>query len=352
MSESRSLINRSTQRGPWGRRLGTLLMVGLLTAGTFASLDAEARRMGGGRSIGRQSQMVQQRQATPPAQPMQQAAPAQAQRGMQPTPAVQPNRSRWLGPIAGLAAGLGIAALLSHFGLGGAFAGMMANLIVIALLAAIGIWVIRKLMNRGRKAEPAYAGAGTNRGGYDASASGGYANGGYAGQNTASLNTAPAASQPASSSSYANEAAGVFGGAASGAATGFGAAAAPSVPAGFDTEAFVRNAKVYFVRLQTAWDEGNTADIREFTTPEMFAEVKIDLASRGPGKNQTDVVQLDADLLGVEDRGGQYEASVRFHGLIRETAGASPEPFEEVWNLTRSGNDGWLLAGIQQINTH
>ncbi|MEX3526583.1 MAG: TIM44-like domain-containing protein [Burkholderia sp.] len=344
MSDSRSFNNRSKQPRPWARRIGTLLMVGLLTAGTFASLDAEARRMGGGRSVGRQSQMVQQRQATPPAQqqPMQQAVPAQ--RGAQPAPAAQANRSRWLGPLAGLAAGLGIAALLSHFGLGGAFASMMANVIVIALLAFIGIWIVRKLMNRNRKPEPAYAGAGSsmNRGGYDAGSSGGYAS---QGQSYAST-----PSQPASSSSYANEAAGVFGG---GAAAGLAAAGAtPSVPAGFDSEAFVRNAKVYFIRLQAAWDEGDMSDIREFTTPEMFAEVKVDLASRGADKNQTDVVQLEAELLGVEERGSQYEASVRFHGLIREAPGASAEPFEEVWNLTKSGSEGWLLAGIQQINLH
>ncbi|WP_414450996.1 TIM44-like domain-containing protein [Burkholderia sp. 22PA0099] len=343
MSDSRSFNNRSKQPGPWARRIGTLFMVGLLMAGTFASLDAEARRMGGGRSMGRQSQMVQQRQATPPAQqPMQQAAPAQ--RGAQPTPAAQPNRSRWLGPIAGLAAGLGIAALLSHFGLGGAFASMMANVIIIALLAFIGIWIVRKIMNRNRKPEPAYAGAGSsmNRGGYGTGSSN--ANGGQA---SPSYSAQP---QPASSSSYANEAAGVFGGASAGAAAG--AMAAPSVPAGFDTEAFVRNAKVYFIRLQAAWDEGNMADIREFTTPEMFAEVKVDLSSRGAGKNQTDVVQLDAELLNAEQNGSQSEASVRFHGLIRESANAGPEPFEEVWNLTKSGNEGWLLAGIQQINLH
>ncbi len=221
---------------------------------------------------------------------------------------------------------------------------MMANVIVIALLAFIGIWLVRKFMNRNRKPEPAYAGAGSsmNRGGYDSGS-----NGGYASQNQA---YAPASSQPqpASSSSYANEAAGVFGGGAAAAAAG----TASSVPAGFDSEAFVRNAKVYFVRLQAAWDEGNMTDIREFTTPEMFAEVKVDLASRGADKNQTDVVQLDAELLGVEERGNQYEASVRFHGLIREAPGASAAPFDEVWNLSKSGSEGWLLAGIQQINLH
>jgi len=344
MSESRSLFNRSKPSKPWARRVGTLLMVGLLTAGTFASLDAEAKRMGGGRSIGRQSSTVTQRQATPPAQqPMQQAAPNQAQRAnpAAPAPAAQPNRSRWLGPIAGLAAGLGIAALLSHFGLGGAFASMMANVIVIALLAMIGIWLVRKFMNRRRAQEPAYSVGGS------ASSSGGYSQSPSFQQGSTGNNYA------GSGSSYANEAQGVFGGGAAAAGAAGAMAAAPlQVPAGFDTEAFLRSAKVYFVRLQAAWDQGNLADIREFTTPEMFAEIKIDLDSRGNEANQTDVVQLDAELVAIEDRGIEQSASVRFHGLIRESANAPAAPLDEVWNLSKSGSQGWLLAGIQQINTH
>jgi predicted lipid-binding transport protein (Tim44 family) len=130
--------------------------------------------------------------------------------------------------------------------------------------------------------------------------------------------------------------------------------ATPSVPAGFDSEAFLRNAKVYFVRLQAAWDVGNVEDIREFTTPEMFAEVRVDLASRGTQPNQTDVVQLNAELLGVEERANEYFASVRFSGLIREEPGAAAEPFVEVWNLSKANRagEGWLLAGIQQVGQH
>ncbi|VWC17070.1 membrane protein [Burkholderia pseudomultivorans] len=344
MSESRSLFNRSKPSKPWARRVGTLLMVGLLTAGTFASLDAEARRMGGGRSIGRQNSTVTQRQATPPAQQsMQQAAPSQAQRAnpAAPAPAAQPNRSRWLGPIAGLAAGLGIAALLSHFGLGEAFAGMMSNLIVIALLAMVGIWLVRKFMNRRRPQEPAYSVGGS------ASSSGGYSQ-------SPSFQPGSTSNYSGSGSNYANEAQRVFGGGApaAGAAAGAMAAAPLQLPAGFDADAFLRSAKVYFVRLQAAWDQGNLADIREFTTPEMFAEIKIDLDSRGNEANQTDVVQLDAELVAVEDRGIEQSASVRFHGLIRESANAPAEPFDEVWNLSKSGGQGWLLAGIQQLNAH
>jgi predicted lipid-binding transport protein (Tim44 family) len=320
----------------WARRIGLIAMVGLIAVGTLASLDAEAKRMGGSRSFGRQSNMTQPSnspgpsQASPqPGQPAQGMQAQRAQPAPAPTPAAQPNRSRWLGPIAGLAAGLGIAALLSHFGLGEAFAGAMANFIIIALIAVVAIWLIRKFMNRKRGANsPAYAGGAPTL------------NAGGTGYSQEPRYTAPPAGSYAAPQGNPLSTPVIE--------------AAPAVPAGFDSQAFLRNAKVYFVRLQAAWDAGNMDDIREFTTPEMFAEVKIDLAGRGAQTNQTDVVQLNADLLGVEDRGHEYFASVRFSGLIREAAGAAAEPFEEIWNLSKSTRtgEGWLLAGIQQVNQH
>ncbi|SAK96637.1 Tim44 domain-containing protein [Caballeronia ptereochthonis] len=319
------------------RKAGILALAGVIAAGAIFAETAEARRMGGGRSMGRQSATAtQQNQATPPSQSFQQGQAAQAQRA-QPAPATpaapaaQPARNRWLGPIAGLAAGLGIAALLSHFGLGEAFAGAMANMIMIALIVLAAVMLFRFIMRRRQGGNtPAYAGAGSASGSpYGATA-------------RTSLNQDPpqVPQQP----------------------SGFGAnyiespvpqqEVNPNVPAGFDTEAFVRNAKVYFVRLQDAWDRGNVNDIREFTTPEMFAEVKLDVDARGSVPNRTDVVQLNADLLGVEDRPTEYLASVRFHGLIRESEGAAAEPFVEIWNLSKQkvGNEGWLLAGIQQVS--
>jgi len=332
MSDSNLLSTRKV-KGALARRIGLIAMVGLLVAGSLASLDAEARRMGGGRSFGRQSNSLQQRQTTPPSQPaqsnqatQQRAQPAPA---TTPTPPAAPNRNRWLGPIAGLAAGLGIAALLSHFGLGEAFAGMFANVIVIALIAMVVIWLIRRFTGRKRDAsQPAYAGTAPslNAG-----------NTGYAQEPRYSAPPASPYLEP-QANPLATPAVGT----------------APSVPAGFDSEAFLRNAKVYFVRLQAAWDVGNVEDIREFTTPEMFAEVRVDLAARGTQANQTDVVQLNAELLQVEERATEYFASVRFSGLIREEPGAAAEPFVEVWNLSRANRpgEGWLLAGIQQIEQH
>lgn len=338
MSESRNVASKKLSVS-WARQIGVLALVGVMVAGSLASFDAEARRMGGGRSFGKQSSVASQRSTTPPpaqpspTNPAQQAGAQRAPGTPAPTPAA-PARNRWLGPIAGLAAGLGIAALLSHFGLGGAFASMMANMIVIALLAFIAIWVIRKFTSRRRGPQPAY-----QTGGAGLPPSGGLNQmGGYQPQEP--RYTAPPTGQylapeanPLSTPQIDT---------------------APPVPAGFDTEAFLRNAKVYFVRLQAAWDVGNVEDIREFTTPEMFAEIRVDLAGRGTQPNQTDVVQLNADLLAVEERGSEYLASVRFSGLIREEAGAAAAPFVEIWNLSKSrtSGEGWLLAGIQQVESH
>jgi predicted lipid-binding transport protein (Tim44 family) len=342
MSEPRINASGKLSR-QWARRIGVLALVGVMIAGSFASFDAEARRLGGSRSIGKQSSVASQRSTTPPpTQPTQSASPTpsqqpgQAQRAQPatptPAPAAAPARNRWLGPIAGLAAGLGIAALLSHFGLGEAFAGAMANAIVIALIAFVAIWLIRKFMSRRRAAQPAYQ-------------TGGASLTQLHGDSRSFQPQEPRYTAPPTGQYLAPE--------ANALATPL-IASAPSVPAGFDTEAFLRNAKVHFVRLQAAWDAGNMEDIREFTTPEMFAEVRVDLADRGSQSNQTDVVQINADLLDVAEQGNDYLASVRFSGLIRETPGAPALPFAEIWNLSKSRltGEGWLLAGIQQVEPH
>ena len=129
------------------------------------------------------------------------------------------------------------------------------------------------------------------------------------------------------------------------------AAAAARIPAGFDSEGFLRVAKLNFVRLQAANDAGNLADLREFVSPEIFAEIKMQLEERGKTTQQTDVVTLNANLLEVVTEGSRHIASVHFTGMIREEANAPAQPFEEVWNLTKpaDGSVGWVVAGIQQI---
>ena len=127
--------------------------------------------------------------------------------------------------------------------------------------------------------------------------------------------------------------------------------AAATIPAGFDVDGFLRVAKLNFVRLQAANDAGNLADLREFVSPEIFAEIKLQLEERGKVAQQTDVVTLNASLLEVVTDGPRHIASVHFSGMIREDANAPASAFDEVWNLTKpaDGSSGWVVAGIQQL---
>ena len=296
------------------------VFVAVLAALAFVIPDAEARRMGGGRSIGKQSSGVTQRQAAPQ-QPA--AAPQTAPR----QGAAAQGGNRWLGPIAGLAAGLGLAALASHLG----FGEELASFMLLALLVVAAIVVFRLLVGRRPPAgpRPAY------QGGYSNASVGQEASVRYA-----PLPQGPETGAPARPAMPA--------------AAGDGAASTAAAwrgPAEMDVEAFLRTAKVQFGRLQAAYDAGNLDDLREFTSPEMFAELKLEIDERRGGTNRTDVVTLDAQLLGVETSAAEHMASVRFTGMIREEAASEAKPFDEVWNLVKpvDGRGGWTLAGIQQL---
>lgn len=260
--------------------------------------EAEAKRLGGGGSSG------MQRNVTPdaPAATPQRAAPNQAGAA----PQQQPRRS-WMGPLAGLAAGLGLAALASHLGMGEE----LMSMLLIALLVGAGFMVFRMLTRRGQapQAQPMqYAGAPTG------------------------------GAMPPAQPQF-------------GTMAGTAAPAARSLPAGFDAEGFARQAKLNFIRLQAANDRGDLDDLREFTTPEMFAEIKLQLSERGGAAQQTDVLELDAQVLEVVEESNRYIVSVRFTGLIREDDHTPPTRFDEVWHLVKpvSGETGWRVAGIQQI---
>lgn len=305
-----------------------LIMATVLAVGAVASGDADATRLGGGRSFGRQSQSMPHRQEAPSIQP---SPPSRAQPATPATPTTpQSPPNRWLGPIAGIAAGLGIAALLSHLGLSGALAGMLANLLIIAALALIAVWVFRFLSGR-------RIGGATQLMQQPGSAL--YPPGPRTAwpQRVQDPYTVPPA-EPLLTT-----------GAAASAVTSTQPSA---VPADFDDESFALKAKVIFVRMQASWDRGDLDDIREFTTPEMFAEIKVDFDQRGSTPNRTEVVQLNAQVLSVVSGGEVSLASVRFDGLIREKEGEAAEPFSEIWRLSRrmQHGEGWMLAGIQQAN--
>lgn len=307
------------------RLLAAALMAGVGLAAVAPDADA-ARRFGGGKSVGKQSDNVSKQ--APPAAPAQQATPAPQQA----TPgaagaaagAAAPARNRWLGPLAGIAAGLGIAALLSHFGMAGAFAEAMMSFLLIGLLVMAALFIFRMIRNRNA---PAAATAGG----------------------------APFASriEPTGMVRAATPAAGsapVVGSAPLQATSAGGGTW--TVPAGFDVDDFLHIAKMYFVRLQAAWDAGDERDIRTFTTPEMFAEAKLDLVGRTEATH-TEILELNAKFLGVEEQGETTLASVHLSGLIRETADGPAESFREVWNLEKpaTAKASWVLAGIQQVNS-
>jgi predicted lipid-binding transport protein (Tim44 family) len=297
------------------------MMIAVIATAMVA--EASARPLGGGRSIGRQSSNVTRYQAAP--------APSQAQRpAAAPAPAAVPAAaprpaSPWRGILGGALLGLGLGALFSHFGMGGAMAGMFSSILMIALLALAAMFIWRMFRRKDTPANAQFKG---------------YGNPVPAGA-TPEIGSGlqPSAYQPqpsAAGSSYAPA-----------------APAAPwGVPADFDTDAFLRHAKSSFIRMQAAWDKGDASDLREFTTPEVFAELKTQLMERGASADFTDVVRIDAELMGIERVGDEYLASVKFNGLIKQAPDASAEPFAEVWNMSKpvSGNGGWVLAGIQQLS--
>lgn len=293
------------------RKLLSLLAVVLTLGLTTVAMDAEAKRIGGGKSLG------MQRQATPPAKAPDATPNAAPAAGAAAGAAAAPKRS-WMGPVAGLAAGLGLAALASHLGFGEEF----ANMLMIALLVMVALAVIGFIMRKRAAASQggmAYAGAASGAGGSN---------------NTFRMPASPVQT----------------GGAAAGGSM-IGAnlqGAQTSIPADFDVAAFERNAKVNYIRLQAANDTGNLDDIRQFTSPEMFAELQMDIRDRNGATQHTDVMSLNAQVLEVVEDGAQYVVSVRFTGELREDGVTGP--VDEIWHLTkpRQGNGGWILSGIQQ----
>ncbi len=278
----------------------------------------DAARLGGGKSIGRAPSAPIQKQAAPVQKPAQQAQPAAAASTPQ---APAPSRFGGMGGmLGGLAAGLGIGYLLSHFGMGEAASSLITGLLIAMLAGFVIMFVIRKLL-------PTMSSAGQSPS--------------VPQQGMQRSNTEMPRQEPAFT-----PAANAFGGVST--------EPAPfesTLPPGFDQQAFLENAKQYFVTLQKAWDQGDLASLREFTTPEMFATIQQDLAGRTDSSNQTDVVTINAQLLGIEASDAHYYCSVQFSGMIREQQGAPASDFSEIWNLSKplEGPGGWVLAGISQL---
>ena len=340
----------------------------LVAALAFAHADADARRMGGGKSTGKQSSNVTQREAGGPAAapgaPAQSAnsnaAPARQPGAPAANPAAAAPKKPWGAMLGGLAAGLGLAWLASSLGLGEGF----GNILMIALLAMAAFFVIRLIMRArsGGNAQAsnspfAFQGAGAGAGGNTP------AQAPMARQYNPDKVGNDASARPFDHSNMAfqpnNTGSTGFGGSASGGSmigSGLSGSQNWGVPDGFDTDGFLVAAKRNFTTLQAAWDRADISTLRSMMTDEMLSEIRAQLNEREAHRgelqpNQTDVVMLEAQLLGIEDLGDGYMASVEFSGMIREEPSAGPSPFREVWNMTKpkSGSSGWLVAGVQAL---
>jgi len=305
-----------------------------LCATLFAVGDAEAGgRVGGGKSTGMQKQNIQKEAPKAPAQNT--VAPAGAATAG--AAAAPSGMSRWLGPLAGLAAG----GLLASMFMGGGFSGIKMMDILLFAGLAFGAFMLFRMYMRKKAMEngngPAtpmqYAGAGPSGAPYTPSPaptptplqSGGLA-GGAPEIGSKLMNNPGVATEPT---------------------------AAPRIPADFDILGFERQARFAFIRLQAANDARDINDIRDFTTPEMYAELSLQIQERGDAPQKTEVVSLNVVVLEVTTEGSRAVASVRYTGEIREQVGGPAEAFDEIWHVAKRLDDAdstWLLAGIQQTS--
>jgi predicted lipid-binding transport protein (Tim44 family) len=301
------------------------VMISLMGLSLIA-VDADARRMGGGKNIGKQREAISPNQAAPKApaqQPQQANSAAPTQKAA--APAQPSGMSRFLGPLAGLAIGAGLAALFFNNGFGGALMGILM-LAALAFAAMMLFRFIRGRMNPQPLQQPLrYAGASP-----------------YGGNPGASPAAPAVTPVPAA----------LPGGAAphSVAATTQSAPAAAHLPAEFDAEQFLRHARLNFMNLQQAHDRRELSAIRDFLTPELYRDIEAEVKAAGATPQTTDIVTLNAEVLDVTTENAMHIVSVRFSGLIREEAGAEAQPFSEVWHLEKptNGRSGWLVSGIQQ----
>ncbi len=279
------------------QRFLSIALAMCLSLGLTMSFDAEAKRMGGGKSFG-SAPSHQARQA--PAQ-QQQAAPAAGGRQT----AAASGASRWLGPLAGLAAG----GLLASMFMGDGFEGLqIMDMLIFGLIAFL---LFRFLAARRRQAQPAAAvGASYQR-------------------------EMPTQAAPNS----------IFGGSSA-------AAIKPVInaPAWFNEQSFVSAGREHFLSLQQHWDANEMDKIAEFVTPQLLDFLSRERADLGDGFQSTYVDDLDVQLDGVDDLSDKTVATLTFTGVAKTSRFDQGEAFSESWRMERAAGDNqpWLVAGIRQ----
>ena len=313
--------------------------VGLIALVMFTSIPAEAKKMGSGNSVGKQSNTVTKNQSSLPAKP--DAAPVNSAGAAKPAaPAAQPSRFGGMGGIlGGIAAGIGLSYLFSHMGLGGlgdGIASMVSGLLMFGLLALVGLWLYKRFANKaqgglGMTPAPAGMSSSTNQSAWQTQS----APPQHAMQNTA-IESHTTASNPSSLG---------IGSQVGGLPPTSSPIQAQLMPGSWaDQESFLHNAKSLFLQLQEASDSQNIDVLKEYTTPELFTHLRQDMLGRQTATSFTQVLTLAADLIAVEEENQEYLASVRFSGSIREEKDGPAADFQEVWNCT-IGSQIFLVWG-------
>ena len=286
--------------------------------------DALAARLGGGSSFGSKPFMSTPAPAPRPQQPAFQSKPSPSQPQAQPAPA--PSRPGGLfggmgGLMGGLLAGTLLGSLLGGHGFSG---GGFMDILLFGLVIFVGLKLFAAFRGSQR---PAQAAAGAE------------------GAQTAQADQPQAGMMREETASNGWDA-----------LRGQGAAQADApgpqipMPPGFDADEFLRGAKMAYTRLQASWDKRDMNDIAQFTTEAVQNSVREQMAA-DPKPSTTEILLVNAQLLGVTNEGEEQYAQVFFDVLLRETpAQETPSSAREVWHFVRPVTGGnWKLDGIQQV---
>lgn len=282
-------------------------------------LDANARRFGGGKSFGASRSSYSNsysRQAN--------NTPYNYNRNASSSPLSKSNISRWLAPLAGFALGGLIASLFMGHGLG---SGILSWLMVLCVAYLVWRLIAMFMQNKQQNYQQSRMSPIYNRNEQN--------------QNNP-FNFSHAAREHAQHTAP-------FAGLAKQVESNSGIHQLHAAHDDFDQEDFLRKAKSQFIRLQAAYDQKNIADLHEFTAPDVFAEIQLQLHERGENTNHTEVVSLNAELLGTEFEVADRVASVRFSGVIKEDLNKPAEAFQEIWHFKKLADQStWKVIGIQQ----
>jgi predicted lipid-binding transport protein (Tim44 family) len=291
---------------------------------SLIATPAQAKRLGGGSGskIGRSvNNAAMQRPSAPMVAPRPTAPSYNT-----PAPAAAKPANRWLGPLAGVAAGIGLASLMSHSGVGAGMADTLSSLLTYGALALLALFVYRRFFANKAAAVLGNAAGSPNTNTPSNNPYSAPVNAYVAPEVTAPIHSSNDSSATLAPAAYASN-------------------NHASVP---DVNAFTHNAKNQYLALQAAWDAGDLSKLRTMATDTLFMDFAQEIANRKGAPNHTEIMNLHCELLDVRDEAHETVATLRFTGTAREDNNPTTS-LEDIWMLTKPANaaTGWLLAGVE-----